>query len=172
MAFKLTITQTGKDGLQSKIELENSEALQDQGAMLAFLQPLIQNPELASFTALKYEEAFQEMPEPDAALDPIASDTDGSTLELITEETPPVKKISDREKGIAEIHCPTCGRITSQMVPVKNSFVWCPSKDCKTKLFLYPLHEVRGEPNAQGVSFKASRLYKSFEERVAAKDGY
>lgn len=156
MSFKLVITQTKADGTQSKIELENSEAVIDQAALLSFLQPLIQDTPAPADDLLPIQKAYESLPTPDPEKDPLVKNTNEpkAKAEVIEDK---------RETGVVQIHCPKCGLETAKHTPIKASYFPCPT--CKTKLFLYALNEVRGKPNERGVSFKANNIYRTAQER-------
>lgn len=180
MSFKLNITQIKADGTRTKIELDNSKPLTDQAAMLEFLRPLLYEPEPLRLSDFSFDfedepaeepkemEPEPEEPKPEPQVEPERKPIINRTKTEPVEKAV-VRQYSDRETGIAQIHCPKCGLETAKHVPVKSSYIHCPT--CKVKLFLYPLSDVRGEPNRLGVSFKANNVFLSAQEKWEMRNG-
>lgn len=184
MTFKLEITTVKENGEKTNIKLENSEALQNQSDLFNLLRPLISNQqqepvfidiEGPTIAPLMRTELKKETLDVEAAAEKAAAKMEFDKKEFInrikqpTPEKIVVKKVSERETGVAQIHCPNCGLQTAKHTPVKNSYIPCTT--CSTKLFLYALNDVRGEPNELGVSFKANSVYMTAEERWKERNG-
>lgn len=191
MSFKLLITQTKADGTTNKIELENSEAIQNQSEMLQFLRPLLYEiPEAANSIveckpteqvdkeweerlAKEKEQARQEAKEAaEQYEEPVRAPqrTFGPPERTVLKPKPlaePVKKevkYADLETGVVQIHCPKCGLKTAKHARIRDTYFPCPR--CDTKLFLKPVNgEVRGKPDLMGVSFRANNIYLTRQER-------
>lgn len=181
MTFKLLITQTKQDGTKNKVEIENSEPFQNQDRLFDFLLPLLQ-PESAAYVNKFPDFDFVELdaaPAPEEVAKTIApKPKPNPVLKPKPEpEKVPISKlplfqrpVSDRETGVVQIHCVNCGLETAKHANVRDTFYPCPT--CETKLFMYPLSEVRGEPNELGVSFKANRVYETPRERWERENGH